>query len=344
MNREGKMDRSNGQNDFTVRAFRPEDAEGIVRLFLSVYGEGYPIKLFYDSRALTLANEEGRYLSIVAARPDGDVIGVEHLYRSAPAACVYEVGAGLVRKDCRNLGLIVKMLEYLAKEYVARRPGIEETFGEAVCNHPFTQKVIGRVGYIETGLEVALMPDEAYDREKSAAGRVAAVLAFRCFKPSPHRIYLPEPYEAILRDIYARLDDTREMERSSQDIPRSTKSLSSVEIFDFARVARIAIHVIGADFRQHIADVEKNAVERGVVVIQAWLRLDAPWVGAAAESLRCGGFFFGGPLPRWFGCDGLMLQKVLCSPDFDSIVLESDFAKGLLAYIKEDRTRAERFK
>ncbi len=37
-----------GQESFTVGEFQPEDAEGIVRLFRSVYGEHYPIRLFYD--------------------------------------------------------------------------------------------------------------------------------------------------------------------------------------------------------------------------------------------------------------------------------------------------------
>jgi hypothetical protein len=48
----------NGQNQipFSVGAFRPEHAEGIVRLFRTVYGERYPIKLFYDPRELILAD------------------------------------------------------------------------------------------------------------------------------------------------------------------------------------------------------------------------------------------------------------------------------------------------
>ena len=56
---------------FEVDMFRPEDAEGIVRIFRSVYGDGYPIKIFYDPKALTDANENGDYYSIVARNPDG---------------------------------------------------------------------------------------------------------------------------------------------------------------------------------------------------------------------------------------------------------------------------------
>jgi len=67
---------------FTVGSFRPDDADGIVDLFRAVYGEGYPIRLFYDPAAITAANTEGRYYSICARTASGEVIGVTHLYIS----------------------------------------------------------------------------------------------------------------------------------------------------------------------------------------------------------------------------------------------------------------------
>ena len=45
--------------------------------------------------------------------------------------------------------------------------------------------------------------------------------------------------------------------------------------------------------------------------------------------------------PRWFDGDVLLLQKLACPPDFDGILLWSDFAKEMLQFIIEDRNRAE---
>lgn len=45
------------EENFDVGSFRPEDAEGIVRLFRAVYGEHYPIKLFYDPQAIIAVND-----------------------------------------------------------------------------------------------------------------------------------------------------------------------------------------------------------------------------------------------------------------------------------------------
>lgn len=326
---------------FTVDSFRPEDAKGIVELFRAVYGENYPIRLFYDPEAITAANREGRYYSIVARTNAGKVIGATHLFRSAPCQSLYESGLGLVLKEFRNSGATIRLMDFLFGEFVPRNPQIEEIFGEAVCNHPYMQKSVTRFHYIETAIEVALMPAEAYTQEKSAEGRVATLNAFRCYKPKPHRIFLPAPYEQELRRIYARLDDARDIVPSEAQIPDGVPSHAELDVFDFARVARIAVHDIGTDFRDCIRDLESEAGIRKAVVFQVSLDLTQPWVGEAVAILREKGYFFGGALPRWFDNDGLLMQKLLCPPDFEGIVMVSDFAKELLNVIKADWQRAQ---
>ncbi|HPC03709.1 MAG TPA: hypothetical protein PKY58_06935 [Syntrophales bacterium] len=327
-----------GGEPFVVDAFRPEDAEGIARLFRAVYGEHYPIRLFYDPAALTEANRDGRYYSIVARTGRGEVIGVTHLYPSSPYPSLYEFGVGLVLKEYRNAGVNTRLTVYLFDEFIPRRPHIEEIFGEAVCNHPYTQRAIEPFRFIETGIEVALMPAEAYAREKSAPGRVATVCGFRCFQPKPHRVYLPAAYETFLRRIYGRLDDRRDLAVSGDPLPPGRSTRAEMTVFDFAKVARIAVRESGADLGTCLDRRETEAREKGVMVFQAWLNLAEPWAGKAADVLREAGYFFGGPLPRWFDSDGFLMQKLLCPPDFEDIVLHTDFAKELLEFIRKDKS------
>ena len=44
------------REEFYIDTFRPEDAQGIVRLFRAVYGEHYPIQLFYDPQTIIAVN------------------------------------------------------------------------------------------------------------------------------------------------------------------------------------------------------------------------------------------------------------------------------------------------
>jgi hypothetical protein len=329
------------QEQIEVDLFRPADAQGIVELFRAVYGEGYPIKVFYDEKGLTDANAAGEYYSIVARTQSGKVVGVEHLYRSAPYKSLYEAGAGMVLKEYRQFGLNKRMLDFVFNKWVPKQGTIEETFGEAVCNHPYMQRVVSQMGHFETALEVALMPAEAYDKERSATGRVAALLIFRCFKPRPHAVFLPPAYEKELRWVYSRLDDSRELALGEKSLPADLSSKAEMTVFDFAKVARIAIHEMGNDLSEYLTSLENQALAQKAVVIQVWLKLSAPWSGPAVDILRSKGFFWGGVLPRWFDQDGLLMQKLLCEPDFDGIQLYSDEAKEILSIVKEDWARTK---
>jgi hypothetical protein len=112
-------------------------------------------------------------------------------------------------------------------------------------------------------------------------------------------------------------------------------------VFDFARVARIAVYEMGNDLAEHLTDLEKQALAQKAAVIQVWLKLSSPWNGPAVDILRSKGYFFGGVLPRWFDEDGLLMQKLLCEPDFDGIQLYSDEAKEIFSIVKEDWARTK---
>lgn len=341
MNREDEKTTAQETESFYVDEFRPEDAAGIVSLFRSVYGEGYPIKLFYDPEAVIAANKDGRYVSVVARTGSGKIIGVNHLYPSAHYQGLYETGVGLVLKEYRKAGANREMLIYLYEKYAPGHPHIEELFGEAVCNHVVMQKAVAALGFKETAVEVALMPAEAYNQEKSAPGRVATLGVFRSYVSKPHRIFLPLIYENILLQIYARLGDVRYISVSDEDLPADKKTRVELSVFDFARVARIVVHEAGNDFAVCTENIEKQARLKNVVVFQVFLNVTEPWAGRAVEILRNRGYFFGGALPRWFDGDGLLMQKIECSPDFENIVMYSEDAKQLLNIIRKDWERTK---
>ena len=161
---------------------------------------------------------------------------------------------------------------------------------------------------------------------------------FRCYKPRPHAVFLPPAYDRELRWIYSRLDDSRDFSLGEESLPENLSSKAEMTVFDFARVARIAINEMGHDLAEYLTNLENQALAQKAVVIQVWLKLSSPWNGSAVDILRSKGYFFGGVLPRWFDEDGLLMQKLLCDPDFDGIQLYSDEAKEIFAMVKEDRS------
>ncbi|MBN1106361.1 MAG: hypothetical protein JXL84_23345 [Deltaproteobacteria bacterium] len=328
--------------DWEVDLFRPEDAEGVVRIFRSVYGAGYPVRTYVESRRLIEENAARRTLSSVARTPRGDIVGHNALFNSACHPGTYESGAGAVHAAYRGgKGIFTRMVDH-GLEAAKTFPWVNTVFCEPVCNHVYSQKLTEKAGFVPRALEVDLMPAEAYVKEESAAGRVAAFLCFRTYRPRPHAVHLPAAYRDVFRFLYEGLDDDREFRVSEQGIPAGTASDIRPRVFDFARVARVAVHEVGEDFAAGLEGLEKDLRGKGVLVIQIWLNLACAWVGQAVEILRERGYFLGGALPRWFDDDGLLMQKILKRPDWEGINLYGDRAAEILRLVRADWERSTR--
>jgi len=95
---------------------------------------------------------------------------------------------------------------------------------------------------------------------------------------------------------------------------------------------------IGSDWAQVVAELMAEAERRGVVSLQVVLNTACPAIGEATEMLRHNGFFFGGLAPRWFGTDGVLMQKLWGDePDYEETKLYSQTAKELMAFIRADK-------
>ncbi len=201
MDTRNQESRNDMKRSFEVGLFRPEDAEGVARLFRSVHGEDYPIKIFYDPSKLIRANQEGDYYSIVARSTGGEIVGIHNLFRSAPSRAVYEWGVGLVLKEWRSIG-VSAALERFMIDTVVPELGMHTVFGEPVTIHLQMQKHSENYGFQPAALEVGLMPGEAYSGEGVISDRVSTLSSFRVYQNIPQKIFLPVTYNESIRFMY----------------------------------------------------------------------------------------------------------------------------------------------
>jgi hypothetical protein len=325
--------------EVVVDRFRPEDAEGVVGCFRRVYGDGYPIKTFYDPELMIRENEAGRLISVVARTAGGRVVGHNGMFSSDPCnPNIYETGSGVVLPEYRNTAKLFSRMVAMGEE-VGRDLGFEGIYGEPVCNHHYTQRMMKRLGYTTSALEVDLMPAEAYEREGSAPGRVSSFWSFKTLIPKPHTVYIPEPYGGFFHLAYQNLDDTRQVEIPDQPLPKSISTRIGLQVFDFALVARMAVHELGHDFRAVLPAKELEAEARGVICFQVWLNLGVPWIQAAVNILREKGYFLGGLLTRWFRTDGILMQKLKPRPCWEDIQVAFERDRYIVDAAFKDRKR-----
>lgn len=302
-----------------------DHAEGVRQLFLDVYGDAYPIALYYQPEEL-LSNQDT--VSAVALNEGNEVVGHLALYHSCPSRTLQEIGAGLVRKDARSGGLLGRLCDHLIADAKRRRLGL--IFGESVCNHLYSQRTLAGLDFVDSALEINLMPSEAYVQEKSSDGRVSAALSFLPVCDLSDTVVLPRQYESQLRKSYQNLGLERVLSLGSEvALPACTEM--SVTTIEMAALARVQVDVVGQDFQQ--------SLDQPGQLTQLMLGLHLDNLDFAVEQANAAGFFFGGLLPRWLGVDTLLMQKPKGEIDWDSIQLLSDSAKELLAFARADYER-----
>ncbi|MDK9718263.1 MAG: hypothetical protein OEL57_10230 [Trichlorobacter sp.] len=324
---------------FTVDFYKPEDGYGVARLMYSVYGDGYPIDTYYIPDQLTEENRAGRIRSVVARTDSGQVVCHEAFYRSsAPNPDLYEMGLGLTLPTYRGSLAFARCTNLLIS--LVENGTIKAIYGEAVCNHTITQKVAGPVKFIETGVEVDLMPATAYAKEQASDGRVSCLMYFRIGQDQRRPLYLPDCYAEQIRFMMEGVGIDRELIQPASKLIHDVSELE-IEQFDAPGVCRCTINRPGNDLAQRLAALEQELCSKNYALLQCFVPLGAADAAASVAVLRSAGFFLGGFLPAWFGEDGLLMQKLYVEPGFDSIKLYSERAKAIMELVRADWKRSK---
>jgi hypothetical protein len=321
--------------EFIVDRFRPVDAAGLAGLFLSVYGNGYPIRQYYDPEWLAAANASNELVSVVARTAQGAIVSHMAALRSAAEnPKLYELGVGLTLPQYRGQG---------ASRAIARRLmellpslGLDGAYGEAVCNHTVTQKIAYASGYVDTAVETDLMPAEIYGADGKAASRVSCLFSFLPLNGRPPALYVPEVHREAVRFILQALPDGRAIE-TAPSARLAAESRIRTKVFGFAAVSRCYVMACGEDIAAALERAEQEAEAKSCTTRQAFLALADPGVGRAAAILRDKGYSLGGLAPCWFvNGDGLLLQRLMHAPGFAQMELCDDRARQLVALAEAD--------
>lgn len=313
-----------------VGPFRPEDAEGVARLYFAIYGENFPLDYVYDPEQIAAANAGPDLYQFVGRTPRGEVVGVSALFRIAPNPKIMESGGLMILPSYRG-GFLVTDLSKATLDTVPREQNLAAVFAQSVCDHLMTQKLARRFGYHRFALELEAMPARPEGSIDGVGGRISLLNELRLFGDTPHAVYIPERHADFLHAGYARWGLTREFP-AGEELRGATRS--EVQSMDAASLAKLLISEPGADLAGTMADFE--AEHPGRHAYHLHLPLAHAGTPAAVEMAREHGYFFGGVLPLWTGTDVLLLQKLATPPDFSLPRLLMTESKELLAYIQAD--------
>lgn len=322
---------------YRIEPFQDTDAQDVTELIKEVYGDKFPIGMIYDPAELLAAVKEEKFIPFLARSSDNRIAAFTAIYPLAPYKGVREMGLTVARLRDRNQGISGILYNY-GLTVMAPKFGIELMYGEAVCNHTYTQQAIAKlkIPVVETGLSLDIMPAETYEKEQSASGRVSAVCIFGVIARKPHSVYIPAVYKEPLSFIYGNIEDKRTLLPSTDALPAGKKTEVSAQSVGQSGLGRLIVHEAGADFDQEFEKQETDLMKGGHAVLQAWVKLGSPSVGDTVNRLRKKGYCLGGVLPRWFDEDGLLMQKITGTPNWEGIHIHSDRMKKVMDFVKQD--------
>jgi hypothetical protein len=191
----------------------------------------------------------------------------------------------------------------------------------------------------DCALELDQLDGDSFKDEKSnkaGTARVSCALYFLEVTDLSDAEFVPIRYDEILRKI-AGLLRPRILFPSTDLLSTNEETVLEEKYYASARTWKVAIPVIGRDCPAVVEDILNKARQRQVISLQVALNMACPNIGSAVDILRGKGFFFGGMFPRWFGTDGLFMQKLFRSKtEYEKIKLYTPFSRELLAFIKSD--------
>lgn len=312
--------------DVVVDVFRPQDAEGVAKLYYAIYGDTFAIDYVYDPERIREANEGPDLHQVIARTEAGEVVGLSALFRVPPGKGILESGGLMLLPDYRLGTLLFRLIE-LTQQVARDQLRLNAVFGQSVTDHLTTQKINARYGFQGLALEMESMPA----RPDAMGGRISLLNEFVVFNDIPHAVHLPERYAPILREMYAGLGSARSF--LAGQTPADT-TLWALALMPAASIAKVSVSRLGADFPAMLKQVVDEHPALHALHLQLPLS-DAglPW---AVEEARLLGFTLAGLLPLWTDRDVLLLQRVPARPNFSAPALLTDAAQNLLDHVRAD--------
>ena len=313
----------------------PVEAPLVGEVFRSVYGESYIDPSVYQPEALLRKIQQGKLFAVLSLDPEGRPAGYVALGAEAPNPFLWEEKGLVVVPEYNKTDLGSSLVSFFGNPsaWPASATGI---YGSPVCHHYFAQIFCAKSGWIASTIQLDLFDAAIFRERPEGLSRVSCVQFFTPMPPAPAPSYWPREYSEFLATI-TRSRNEPAGRLSEELLPdESLTSLQTNEL-ESSRNLRVNVFHIGKDWPEVVQNILVEARTRQLISVQVFLDTSCSCIGEAVRILRSHGFFLGGLAPRWFGNDGLLMQKVNADTRYDLFKLYSAPARKLFDFIRADR-------
>lgn len=323
-------------SDWEVRPFHPSDAPGITRCIQRIYGDTYTLhpELYQPDQIVTL-NQNGQMISVVTVAGE-EIIGHYAIERPRGGP-IGEAGEAVVDPRYQHHHLMERMHEVVIAE--ARRAGLAGLLGNAVTNHPFTERMYTHFDAHPCAITLGLLPRTFHNIAQPLTQRMSCLVYFQYLqKPDKVRIHVPEHHQSMVQRIYDQFGIT--VEFAAPEPPTGEGHIVE-EYNSELRYGIIHVDRVGVDTEEQLQQVLRRwSDDPKPEALCLECPLDQPSTSLLCEAAERLGFYFCGIGPYYAdGTDVLRLQRLAVDLDTRQIQLEPPFSRELLDYMNRERAR-----
>lgn len=337
------IDTSNwGPEDFKIRMINPEDAIEVTSCIYSAYGYTYARDIVYYPDQFYKLHNDGKLQCAVLETPDGQVASTIIIDRDTgfPGAC--ELLGLATKKEYKRLGITKLLFDFIIKEEIKNNKELVSIFGEAVTNHPYSQKTCEGEGFIPTGIFFGLVPDAvkftdfSVQEKDRVAPRISVIYYVKQIAPWQEKtLFVAKKDQEVVRNIFDQLNQPVQLNTTATK-PTTDKSIVSTTFVDKLDIGLLKISTLGEDIQKLVQTETVRLKSMGAKVIVAYLDMldeSAVW---ATDELAAVDFDFTGVLPGNDTFQPMMLQY-FSGLVFDSkqIVIENRVGREILEHVRK---------
>jgi anti-sigma regulatory factor (Ser/Thr protein kinase)/GNAT superfamily N-acetyltransferase len=329
------------QIPFEIRQMQPEEALEVCRCIYDCYGYSYANENVYFPERLAAMNQESKLLSSVALTPEGEIGGHFAIifHEKLPA----ELGIAVTKKKFRGQGFAREMAVFLEEYAIAA--GHKGMQVKKVTAHPYTQKFCIKLGYQDCGLLLGHSPKSLSFKgiADTLKQRNSDVLGFKYFvDPDPRKLYTPDQHREMIIRLYKNIGVDAETISSNITEAKKEHGVVEVKVHTLRSLAELLIFEIGNDTIPVLRHEMRKLFIDDIQVFELYLSLNDPMTPLIVPELEQMGYIFTSILPETNMGDALIMQYFNgVYVDYDQVVLVSELAQELLAYIKNNDPRAK---
>ena len=321
-----------------IRAFQDRDAEAVCRCIWRTYGYSYSVQdAVYLPDRLQALNLDGRMRSLVALNQDDEVIGHMAFERSHVGDRLATAGVAAVEPAYRSQGIASKMAPQLLQQ--ARQDGVEALHCYAVTSHPYSQRLVSRLGFSSCCIVLGAslfcfegIPTESNQRE-SMVGYFQALRPEALDLTGP--LYAPNRHRAPPGSLCQHLKIKARFEIPPARLELMPgESRLMVQESPPRKTAKIHVEYYGSAILDRIRSYARHLRLQDYRCFQLTLPLYDPYTFHILKPLEKMGFFFSGIQFRPIGPCLLLQDLYGVTLDYKHLKIEDEMARELLSYVQ----------